>query len=1279
MILRMRFYIFFLFLIINSLYSQEYSRSIDFLEVKRILHNKNYLDVQNFSNSVYKEDNPCMVYFERIETKHSNFEVQIIDKEYSLIENADLPCSIPQETQYEYNLSQLEKNNFVSIEIFPYTKKSGRVYFLKSFKIKIIPKNQSIIKTKVNFQNSSVLANGEWYKIGVKQDGFYEINKSFLESIGIDVGSVDPRNIKIFGKPAGMLPEENYKHRVDDLEQLAIQFIGNQDSYFDDNEKVLFYGQSPNVWVYDSLLNHYKHIQNIYSNNTFYFLTINDSPTKNIQSEEVSYLDLQNFPIETQNYVNSFIDYDFHENEQYNLVSTGQQWFGEYFGNNNLYSFDLAEGELVDSISFRARVAARSSISTDFDFKFNNQTTFFSLAVPPETSDDYYYEDSEGIIKIDLNSQFSLQNWNGEILVNYKNNGNPSALAWLDYIELNYKRKLDWAPFQTQFNFREKPYANGYTIFDMPDDSEYVFNVTDPLNVKQHVFLESIDSASPKEIQFATLLDTLSEFVCIRNVNNFESPQFFGQVINQNLHSYSQADLIIVTHPNFLDQAERLAQFHVNHDNISVVVATTDQIYNEFSSGSQDPVAIRDFIRMFYLSNNNTPKNLLLFGDASFDYKDIKTTNTNFVPTFQSYRSDNIKLSYCSDDFFGMLDDLEGSSSTLIDDLVDIGIGRLTVSNNQEAIDVVDKIIHYANNSFGDWKNKICFISDDVDESWEDNLLIHADALAVKVDTNYAWVNVDKIYSDAFQQESTAGGERYPDVNQKIIDLINSGVLIVNYIGHGGEVGWASERILELADINNFKNFEKLPVFVTATCEFSRFDDPERVSAGELLFLNSDGGAISLFSTSRTVNESSAYYITNSLYNYILDSSSQSNTMGEIMRKAKNDPSLGNTVNKRKFALLGDPALKIPYPKYNIQTNGIFLVDESSIKGDEKTPTDTIKALSKVRIFGQLDGGLNNGRLYVTVFGKPNSFETLNNNGLLETPFEFDLQKNIIYKGKVDIVNSLFDYEFIVPKDIPYQFGTSKLSYYAYDESLNIDATGAYEELLIGGVNPNASYDDIGPSIELFMNDTNFVAGGVTNSSPELIAKVFDSSGINTVGTGIGHDIVAIIDNMSNQPYILNDYYEADLNTFQSGVVRYSLSNLSEGTHVLNLKVWDVYNNSNEKDLSFIVSQSEEMVLKYLLNYPNPFSNFTKFSFEHNRPNEYLDVMIQIFTVSGKLVKTLKNNIINIGFRDESITWDGIDDFGDKLAKGVYVYKILVKSVESGEKVEKFEKLVILN
>ena len=1275
----MRLHIFFILLFITKTYSQEYSRSIDLFETKKILHNENYIDVQDFTNAVYKENNPCMKYYERIQTIHSNFLVEIIDAEYELMEKTNLPCNIPTELQYDYSLSQLQKNNFVTIEIFPYTKKQGGVYFLKSFKIKIKPNIEFKNKPKINFKNNSVLATGEWYKIGVQQDGFYQINKSFLESIGVDVESVDPRSIKVFGKPAGMLPEENFQYRVDDLEQLAIHFIGNEDSYFDDSERVLFYGQDPNIWVFDSVINHFKHIQNIYSEYSYYFLTINDNPIKKIELEELSDSDIQSYSIENQNYVNSFVDYNFHENEQYNLVSTGQQWFGEYFGNNNLYSFDLAQGDILDTISFRARVAARSSVSTNFDFKFNNQTTFFSLEIPPELSDDYYYEASEGYVQVDLSSQFFLQNWNGEILVNYKNNGNPSALSWLDFIELNYKRKLDWAILEDQFNFRKKAYTNGPSIFDVPNDTEYVFNVTDPLNVKQHNLLESFDPEFPNEVFFATFLDTLSEFVCVRNINNFEVPQFFGQVVNQNLHSNNQADLIIVTHPDFLNQAERLANFHVNNDNISVVVVTTSQVYNEFSSGSQDPVAIRDFVRMFYLKNNSIPKNLLLFGDASFDYKDIKTPNTNFVPTFQSYRSDNIKLSYCSDDFFGMLDNMEGSSNSLVDDLVDIGIGRLTVSNNQEATEVVDKIINYTNNSYGDWKNKVCFISDDVDEAWEENLLIHADALAVKVDTNYAWVNVDKIYSDAFQQESTAGGERYPDVNQKIIDLINSGVLIVNYIGHGGEVGWASERILELSEINDFKNFEKLPVFVTATCEFSRFDDPERTSAGELLFLNSNGGAISLFSTSRTVNESSAYYITNSLYNYILESSSQDNTMGEIMRKAKNDPSLGNTVNKRKFALLGDPALKIPYPKYNIQTNSVFLVDENSIKGEQNISTDTIKALSKVKILGQLDGGFNNGKLYVTVFGKSNSFETLNNNGLLENPFEFDLQKNIIYKGKVDVINSIFEYEFIVPKDTPYQYGNSKLSYYAYDDSLNIDASGAYEELLIGGVNTNASYDDIGPSIELFMNDTNFVAGGMTDSNPELIAKFFDSSGINTVGTGIGHDIVAIIDNMSNQPYILNDYYEADLNTFQSGTVRYSLSNLSEGVHVLNLKVWDVYNNSNDKDVSFIVSQSEKMVLNHLLNYPNPFSNFTKFSFEHNRPNEYLDVMIQVFTVSGKLVKTLKNNIINIGYRDESIIWDGLDDFGDKLAKGVYVYKILVKSVEGGEKVEKFEKLVILN
>ena len=1261
-------------LLISPLYSQDFSRSINITGTKKIVLNNNTFIIQDFTNSIYEEDNPCMNYYERIEIMYTHFDVEISNENYIPVTKFNSPCVVPENLDFEFTLSQYQKKNYANISIFPYVKKSGGIYFLESFNLNIKPKSVFRKGNRKKNKTNSVLSNGTWYKIGVNQDGFYEIDKLFLESIGLNVNEIDPRNIKIFGKAAGMLPEDNNEPRTDDLEQLSIKFIGNDDSIFDENEKIIFYGQNPNIWRFDELNKQYYHIQNIYSNESFYFLTVNNTPSDQIQIQGLNNYDIQSIDEKNKQNINSFTDYNFHEKETYNLVGTGQQWFGEYFGNINQYSFNLLEGEVLDSLFLKARVAGRSSTSSQFDFSFNNQPPFFSLNIDPEISNDYYFEDSEGGTLLSSNLFPYIQNLNGELVVNFKNNGNPSALAWLDYIEINYKRKIDWFGDENQFNFRNNQSNNKFGVFDIPDDTEYVFNVTDPLNVKEQLLLNN-DSSDKK---FATNLNSRYEFVCVRSLD-FDQPQFFGQIQNQNLHSLSQADFIIVSHPDFLSQAQRLANFHIDTDNISVVVATTDQVYNEFSSGSQDPVAIRDFVKMFYDKNiSNFPKNLLLFGDASYDYKNITNSNSNFVPTFQSYRSDNIKLSYCTDDFFGMLDDFEGSSNSIVSDLIDIGIGRLTVVNNIEAENVVNKIINYSNNSFGDWKNKVCFISDDVDEAWEESLLIHADALATKVDTNYNWINVDKIYSDAFQQESTAGGERYPDVNNKIVDLINSGVLIVNYIGHGGEVGWASERILGLTEINNFKNSEKLPVFVTATCEFSRFDDPERVSAGELLFLNPEGGAISLFSTSRTVNESSAYYITNSLYNYILESSSE-NTMGSIMKNAKNDPSLGSTVNKRKFALIGDPALKIPYPQLNIQTNNISLVEENLEKGITTIKTDTINALSKVKVSGQILDGIENGKLFITVYGKPNNLQTLNNNGYLSEPFEFSLQKNIIYKGKVDVINSFFEYEFIVPKDIPFEFGNGKLSYYAYDNDQDIDASGSYKNLIIGGINSNATLDDIGPEIELFMNDSSFVSGGITDSNPEILAKVFDSSGINTVGTGIGHDIVAVIDNITNQPYILNDFYESDLNTYKSGIVRYPLSNISEGLHTLNFKVWDVYNNSNEKDISFVVSNSEEMALNHILNYPNPFSNFTKFSFEHNRPNQYLDVMIQIFTISGKLVKTLKNNIINSGFRDESITWNGLDEFGDKLAKGVYVYKIFVKSVDSGENVEKFEKLVILN
>ena len=983
----------------------------------------------------------------------------------------------------------------------------------------------------------------------------------------------------------------------------------------------------------------------------------------------------------------SFDAYFAHELDNVNLVNTGRQWFGESFAFDSNHNFTTPLTNWYSSpILLRTHLAARSSIPSSFNIN-NGANNIATASIPPvpSSSNDYYKSTV-------VEQEFNPDTDNATISFNYNNNGNSSALAWLDYFTIQGRSPLSVGP-TSHYLFRdvESVSEGAVTSFQIPigvnNDIFNVFDVTDPLNVKNQLF-----SSSESFIHFNTTTSYLKEFLLISQ-NQYFTPESIGLIPNQNIHGFSQPSYIIITHPDFLNAANRLADYHNDVNEENVLLVTTDQVFNEFSSGSQDISAIRNMVKMFYDRANNfseLPKNLLLFGDASFDYKNKLYGKSNYVPTFESYFSSSIESSYCTDDYFGMLDDQEGGwngglNNSVNTDLIDIGIGRIPVQTLEEANQFVDKVLSYDSNpnssffnpsSGGDWKNKICFVADDVDAAWEINLVNHADALAEKIDTTYNYFNLKKIYTDSYQQSLLGGSQRYPEAQEDLVNLINDGVFIVNYVGHGGEVGWASERILELSDINNFTNINRLPVFITATCEFTRYDDPTRISAGEYLVLNPNGGAIGLYSTSRTVAEAPTYYLVDALYNYLPDKNLNL-TFGESLMYCKNDPSVGFNSVKRKFSFFGDPNLKLSHPKFNINTLSVDLLDSLN-QVMLSFENDTIQALSHVKVSGEVVNYNQelmsfNGVLDVSIFDKPSVYNTLNNDGLLDEPFQYTLQNNTIYNGKVDVHNGLFSFEFIVPKDINYQYGQGKLSYYAIDDMLG-EASGAYEDISIGGISDANILDVNGPVIQLFLNDTTFVSGGYSNNSPQLLALLFDESGINTVGTGIGHDLTAVLDQDTWGQYILNDYYEADLNSYQSGYVSFPFSNLEDGEHSLKFKAWDVYNNSSEMDLLFYVSSSSDLSLFDVLNYPNPSSSFTRFMFEHNRPDDILDVVIDIFSLNGQLIETLSNTIVSTGFRNESMIWN-IDD---SVERGIYIYRVSVKSQNDNSITEKTQKLIIL-
>ena len=859
-----------------------------------------------------------------------------------------------------------------------------------------------------------------------------------------------------------------------------------------------------------------------------------------------------------------------------------------------------------------------------------------------------------------------------DVSITYDNRGNPSAKAFLDFIEVVGKKEL--IANGNQFSFRSFEQANtvGPVKYKIQDNSTIfqVWDVSNPLEPKNIINEE--DNTS--DFTFKDNGGVLNEYVVLSQ-NDYYTPKLLqnGRVVNQNLHALQDINYLVITNSELFSEAQRLADYHQNNSNLSTKVVLLDEIYNEFSSGSKDITGIRDFIKHVHTTNSTVEKKLkyvCFFGDASYDYKDRITGNNNIVPVKLSEKSFNLATSYVTDDFFVMLDDNEGEMSSR--HTIDVASSRIPVSTIVQAKEVVDKILTYYNkDAIGDWRNTITFLADDIDANGEQVIEQGVESIADEIKVNKPIFNINKIYLDSYVQENSSGGERYPEVKEAITNAIEKGTLVFDYFGHGGEDGFASERILDKSQIQNFNNPNTLPLLITVTCDFSRFDNPSRTTAGELTFWNSKGGAASMITTTREVFISVGQNFNLQLIKILLEFENEDLTIAESLMKTKNEFS-----NTQKFFIyhFGDPAMKLSVPKPNVLI--------TKMNGKELSqPIDTLKALSKVSFEGVVVDNTNvvlndfNGSLSTTVFDKRIDKTTLDNDGF-GIKMIFDTQDSKLFRGKSTVENGTFKFDFIVPKDIKIAYGKGKLSFYA--ENGEIDKAGYNFDVVVGGIDKNAPEDTVGPEINLFMNDESFIDGANTNASPNLIAVLSDSSGINTSITAVDHDIVGILDGDTTNPITLNDFYQTELNDYTKGKVNYKLRDLEVGPHSIKIKAWDTYNNSSETTLNFTVVSDAILNLENVLNYPNPFVNYTEFWFNHNKPNEVLEVQVQVFTISGKLIKTINQNIITTGNLSRSISWNGLDDFGNKIGKGVYIYKLKVKSTISNLTSEKFEKLVIL-
>lgn len=1114
------------------------------------------------------------------------------------------------------------------------------------------------------YRGSSALASGTWYKISVQETGVYRIDLPFLNSLGINTSNLSSSSVRLFGNGGQMLAEANAGAWTDDLSENAIMTVDGGDGVLSGNDYILFYANGPDQWVKDSLNQRFSHQKNLYSDKSYYFLSVGGTG-KRITT-------LTNTSPGSQTITSSLGRY-FHELDTVNFLSSGKEWYGEEFSNTpgrsltRSFNVNIPNIVAASALSIQNFCIARSAGGSSFDVRINNNTAGQLTILPVGTGPyDLFAREGKNINTIAAPD--------GNLAISYTYNpGSFNAQGWLNWFELFYRQQLSLNGVN-QLPFRDwSSVGNGTGQFVISNATvgTQVWDVTDPLTP-----VNMQGTLSGDEFRFTNDCSRLREYIAFSGTG-FSTPVSVGRIGNQDLHNSVPVDNIIVVYAPFLAQAQRLAQFHQQQSGLRTKVVTTEQVYNEFGSGSPDPVAIRDFIKMYYDRYHTDPSNklryLLLFGDGSYDYKNRLNNNTNFVPAYENAVSLDVLSTYASDDFYGFLDDNEDINSGVVINYLDIGIGRVPAKNAEEAKNFADKVESYFTpQALGPWRNNLTFIADDEDQNLH---LQDAEIITATAATTAPVYDIQKIYLDAYRQESGSGGSSYPQANQAINNQVYNGTLLWNFTGHGGPRRLAEETVLDQDIINNWNNPLRLPLFITATCDFAPYDNPVLSSIGENILVRPKTGAIALMTTTRVVFAFSNRIMNNNYLQYALQPDANGNyrSLGDAVKEAKNYTyqTSGDITNNRKFTLLGDPALTIAYP--------VLKVRASKINGIPVAQTDTLSATENITIEGDVTDVQGNsipsfnGNVYPVVFDKTQNVTTLGNDPTSQ-PATFSTRTNILFKGKASVTNGHFSFSFKVPKDINYQYGNGKLSLYA--ENGREDGNGFFTGFLVGGAGSNSDNDKEGPGIKPYLNDEKFVNGGLSNENPVLIVKLADSSGINTAGTGIGHDIVATLDHDNKQFFILNDFYQGDLNSYQQGEVRFQMPELEPGNHTLEIKAWDVLNNSNAVVLDFTVAKDEKLELNHVLNYPNPFTTRTQFWFEHNKPGQTLLVRLQIFSVAGRIIKMMEKTINTPGNRSSDLEWDGRDEYGDKVGKGVYIYKLSVTSPDKSHK-EKLGKLVI--
>ena len=1196
-----------------------------------------YMDVLTFEGAQHTDALPFFQYSVELNGRYSVADVPFVVR----IENEVFIPLEADEVEFvgdawfdsqpilETSISTTRGNSTFHISIFPIVRQDGELLKLASFDL-VLEENPVAVRglrasPMRTYVANSVLSQGRFIKVRITESGVHRISHADLRSRGID-----PANVRMFGYGGAKLSENSLDPYTSDLPEIAI---------FDTGSAILFFAQGVTSWSFDASpnVNMFVRTLNPYSLHGHYFIT-SDNIGEGRRIEMRGAVNPNGAPVHD---VREFTDFQVHERELNTMIRSGRDFFGERFTNGASIQIPFSFPNLITNTPIRTQIHVVNSDATRADFRL-------TLDNSSSPADAFSFTNRSSIRQQNFNAPSAN--------LNFRLQYNGTANGFLNFLTVNAQRELRMVGTNMLFHNNRNIGAGSFNRYflETNNDNIQIWDVTNQRNIqripttRQGGSLVFVDSASERKSYVA---------IDPNNLTNIPSAVLLDEVPRQNIHGMSPVDMLIITHPLFLAPAERLAQAHAeNPDNpLRVGVVTTQQVYNEFSSGTPDATAYRWVAKMFYdraQTDADRIRYLLLFGNGHFDNRGIlPSTRSNMVLTFQSVNSWTPDASFATDDYFGLMEDGKGTNLHNIDRM-DIAVGRFPAVTLADANGMVDKTIAYMRNeNNGGWKNQLLFVGDDNADGWTRNLLnIHmrqANELADRVSALNPAFHTNKIMLDAFQPTINASGRRYHDANIRFQNLLRSGVLFVAYMGHGNPSSWGGSQIFTTREANELRN-RNLPLFIAGTCDWSRFDG-DVISGGEEVVRNPLGGGIGSLSASRVVFSTPNETLMRNVVDNLFQPRDEPISIGEAIRRAKNVPATDG-INRLKFIYFGDPSIRLQKPNRH-------RIEVTEINGNA---SDTVRAMSSNTVRGIVVNRAGakqshfNGTVSIVVFDKEETITALLNDdnstdGHPHLPFQFQDRPNTLFRGSAEVVNGEFEFSFIVPRSIRFNYGSGRMIFNAWSSEDNFEeAQGYFEDFIVGG-SEDIPRTTESPTVRMYLNHPGFVSGGRVNETPIFKAHIFSNYGINISSPDPGHDMLLMVGNRS---FVLNNYFEARLGTYKEGTVNFQLPELAEGRHSLRFRVWNMHGNSTVEYLDFEVVRDLQPEIFSVTAFPNPATTEVNFKVTHDRADEIISMRVDVFDLTGRQIWSRTQEDTPV------INWNIERDTGGRINPGIYIYRI---------------------